>query len=482
MNRLGLVVGALWLSTACGPLPDAARAKEARRASCDYRVTLAESSPLVLEVHASCSGGGWTAFAINEAEAATHVSRVRDGLGRPLTATGAAFRLPDPDRGEIRYRIDLDAVARDADSFDVALRVGRSLVAPASTWLLRPEPHQGATAINVRVETPAGVQFATGLRGAAGSYQLYAHELSVATYAVFGTFDRHRVSVPGPFAHEGTTAVADSNVEVVVMDGPIGVNAHDIAAWVKDSAEAVATFWRGFPVPKALVVVVPAPRGDGIVFGKVLPESAPGIVVVAGKGTDKGALYRDWILVHELFHLGFPSFSGEGKWLDEGLATYYEPIIRARAGLKTEEAVWEEFIRAMPQGLPAMTGPGLDRASRYREIYWGGAIVCLLADIHVRRATRGDKGLEDGLVELLRAGGHASEVWPFAKAMDTSDGALGMTVLADLSRKYGARGSPVDLPAVFRELGVERISGGVRLHDDAPLAQVRRSIVAGGRR
>ena len=47
--------------------------------------------------------------------------------------------------------------------------------------------------------------------------------------------------------------------------------------------------------------------------------------------------------MHELYHLGFPSFQGEGKWLDEGLATYYEPMIRARAGLRTETSLWDEF-------------------------------------------------------------------------------------------------------------------------------------------
>lgn len=49
-------------------------------------------------------------------------------------------------------------------------------------------------------------------------------------------------------------------------------------------------------------------------------------------GADEEALQRDWVLVHELFHLGVPSFWRERRWLDEGLATYCEAVLRTRAG------------------------------------------------------------------------------------------------------------------------------------------------------
>src|SRR5690606_33687893 len=113
----------------------------------------------------------------------------------------------------------------------------------------------------------------------------------------------------------------------------------------------------------------------------------------------------------ELFHLGFPSFAGEGKWLDEGLATYYEPLIRARHGWKTEEGVWAEFVRAMPQAMRSGRVGGLEKSSSYREIYWGGAIVALLADLAARKQSNGQLGLEKGLRAVLAAGGNASEVW-----------------------------------------------------------------------
>ena len=36
-------------------------------------------------------------------------------------------------------------------------------------------------------------------------------------------------------------------------------------------------------------------------------------------------------------------------WLTEGLATYFEPIIRYRAGRRSAESLWAEFARDMPR-------------------------------------------------------------------------------------------------------------------------------------
>ena len=40
-----------------------------------------------------------------------------------------------------------------------------------------------------------------------------------------------------------------------------------------------------------------------------------------GQETRPESVRDDWVAVHEFFHLGMPSFVGEGHWLEEGLAT-----------------------------------------------------------------------------------------------------------------------------------------------------------------
>jgi predicted metalloprotease with PDZ domain len=214
------------------------------------------------------------------------------------------------------------------------------------------------------------------------------------------------------------------------------------------------------------------------VFGKVLPESEPGVALLLGQHASREAMYSDWILVHELFHLGFPSFVGEGKWLDEGLATYYEPVIRVRAGLYTETELWNEWLRDMPQGLPAFTQHGLNHADDFRGIYWGGAIACFVADVRARQRQL-NRGLEVGLRAVRDAGGVANDVWTLAEVVGAVDHALGAPTLAPIVEGHAQHGSPFDLAALFAALGVTRdAQGAVQLSDSAPLASVRRAITA----
>jgi hypothetical protein len=293
-----------------------------------------------------------------------------------------------------------------------------------------------------------------------------AHEIPVATYFAFGKLAQRTLDIDG------------ARLEVTALDGALEQSFDDVNAWIGKSAGAVRDFYQAFPVPRASVLVIPTPGRDSVLFGKVLPESEPGVALLVGQHATRKALYSDWILVHELFHLGFPSFFEEGKWLDEGLATYYEPIIRVRAGLYTEAELWDELSTKMPQGLPAFTQHGLEKADDFRGIYWGGALACLLADVTARQRDP-RRGLEVGLRALREAGGNACEVWSLAEVIGAVDHALGAPTLEPIAREHAQRGSAFDLPALFAALGVKRdAQGAVQLSDDAPLAAVRRAITA----
>jgi hypothetical protein len=423
--------------------------------------------PLVLDVQLACRGRALSGFALAEDATARHVTRVSAG-DDDVHRTGARFLFDEPTAGAtVSYRIELDALAAREQSFDLALRSGATLVAPVSSWLAHPLPLTTDVPVRLRVETPPAMRFETGLARDRDTFVLEAHEIPVATYGLFGRFESRALSV------------GEARVELSLADGALAAGPEAVAAWVADSARVVGEFWRRFPVPRVHVTVLPVPGRDGVLFGKVLPESAPGVVVLVGERTSRERLYQDWILVHELFHLGVPSFSGEGRWFDEGLATYFEPIIRARAGWRTEESVWEEFRRAMPLGLEAVSRKGLERVEDFGGVYWGGAIVVLLADVEIRRRTGGARGLEDGLRAVLGAGGHASEVWPLDRTLELADAGCGVPALAPLARAHARSARGVDLDALWAALGVEASPEGVRLSPSAPLADVRRSIVTG---
>ena len=438
---------------------------------CSYAVDEVSAQPAVLEVTAHCLGAGITGFSRAEPAAAPYISILSSSANLRPNADGWQFAAPQGET-RIRYRVDLEGVANAAKRFDTASRTGRSLIAPASTFLLQPEPLEVGVAIDLRVNVPAGEDFASGLAPVDESdrhFTLQAHEMSVATYSIFGHFARTRVRV------------AQSELEVVTADAPLDLAPALTERWVTASAAAVGQFYGHFPAPHALVLLLPVPARSAVVFGKVLPQSAPGVALLLGAHTPEPALYQDWILVHELFHIGFPSFHDEAKWLDEGSATYFEPIIRARAGYLTELEVWHDFARDMPQGLPAIEQEGLEHPRNFRAVYWGGAIACLLADVAARQHSHGAVGLETGFRAVLAAGGNATRVWSLAQVTRVLDQALGAPILQEIVNKHANAAQPVHLPELFARLGVMRgADGSVTLDDHAELAAMRHAIIFGG--
>jgi hypothetical protein len=65
------------------------------------------------------------------------------------------------------------------------------------------------------------------------------------------------------------------------------------------------------------------------------------------------------------------------------------------------------------------------------------------------------------------------------KVLSIGDQATGVSVLVSLYDKMKNRPYEVDLPAMWKELGVEREGDTVRFIDSAPLAAIRRTITYG---
>jgi predicted metalloprotease with PDZ domain len=192
-----------------------------------------------------------------------------------------------------------------------------------------------------------------------------------------------------------------------------------------------------------------------------------------GERTNREKLADDWVLVHEMVHLGFPSLDRRHLWLEEGLATYIEPIARARVGKLKVETVWKGLLRGLPNGLPQAGDQGLDETHTWGRTYWGGALFCLLADLEIRERTKNGKSLDDALRAVVAEGGTIAVRWEIARVLEVADKATGVTVLRELYDKMAHAPYPVDLAKLWKRLGVRQDGA---FDDTAPLAAVRRSI------
>ncbi|HEX4640417.1 MAG TPA: hypothetical protein VH252_03470 [Chthoniobacterales bacterium] len=250
-----------------------------------------------------------------------------------------------------------------------------------------------------------------------------------------------------------------------------------VLEWVSTAAHAVTKYYGRYPLDH-VVIRIHEIDGDRINSGKTLGAHDGAVITVdVGRGTTKEHFQRDWLLTHEMVHLAFPSVAEAHHWIEEGLATYVEPIARVRMGNLRAAAAWSDVVRDLPQGLPDAGDRGLDHTPTWGRTYWGGALFCLLADIEIRRRTENAKGLEDALRGILRAGGSISADWNLERALQTGDRATGVPVLQELYAQMKDAPHPVDLDHLWKQLGIERRGSTVVLHDDAPLAAVRKGIM-----
>jgi hypothetical protein len=187
---------------------------------------------------------------------------------------------------------------------------------------------------------------------------------------------------------------------------------------------------------------------------------------------------RSWVATHEIVHASLPSFGYPHQWLEEGLATYIEPLARARARLTSPDEVWRDFIVHGPDGTPKAGDQGLERTHTWGRTYWGGALFCLLADLEIRVRTGGAHSLDDALRAFVRARGGAEAEAEIDELIAIGDRAVGAPVLRETYDRHALRATPVDLGALWRRLGVSLQRDRVVYDERAPLAPVRRAMTS----
>ncbi|MGH8699859.1 MAG: hypothetical protein ACREVR_01605, partial [Burkholderiales bacterium] len=283
-------------------------------------------------------------------------------------------------------------------------------------------------------------------------------------YAEFDRLPATRIEVPG------------GELIVAFAPGALDLSREQVLGWVGSAARAVALYYGRFPAASARLLIVPR-AGQGVGAGRAWAYRGAALRIAIGEHTNEAQLYRDWVLVHEMVHLAFPSVADRHNWIEEGLASYIEAVARAQAGQLTPEQVWAELASGLPKGLPQPGDRGLDNTPTWGRTYWGGALFCLLADLEIRRRTENRFGLQHAVRAILLSGNMETSS-PLEPLLALGDKAVGAPVLSELYENMKDRPVPVDLDAVWRRLGVRAAGGSVVFDENAPEAAIRRAITA----
>jgi hypothetical protein len=366
----------------------------------------------------------------------------------------------------VRYRYRLaDAAARNAHA-DAWQRAGVMFARP-SLWLLRPSAPASGT-YRLAVHMPKGLRFATGLTPvAADTYEGRAEAISRGPYSLFGAVT------------EWTLEVAGGRIRVALAPGTLAVSRADLEEWIRRAATAVSGYVGAFPIPDVLLAIVPSPRGR-VGFGTTWGYGGASIVIGVGPAATRADLMDDWELTHEMVHLTLPNLPRGAHWMEEGLATYAEPIARARAGQLDEAEVWRQLVTQLPIGLPKADDRGLARTHTWARTYWGGALFWFVVDTRLREGSEGRRGLSDLLQGFHRENEDIRGEWGIDDLLAAAERVTGRSVVREVYAELAEKPGRPDLDAIWARLGVRLADGHVTLDDEAPLASVRRSMIRDG--
>jgi predicted metalloprotease with PDZ domain len=99
-----------------------------------------------------------------------------------------------------------------------------------------------------------------------------------------------------------------------------------------------------------------------------------------------------------------------------------------------------------------------------------------MADVEIRSRTKNAHSFDDALRAVVATGATVAVSWGVTRFLQVGDAATGQPVLEELFARYAQAPGTIDLPALWKRLGIALEGDKVVYDDGAPLADVRRAI------
>ena len=220
---------------------------------------------------------------------------------------------------------------------------------------------------------------------------------------------------------------------------------------------------------RRLRIHVQSAAGHGVKTGSAFGTRGGMIRVVVGREVSEAELRDDWILVHEMTHLALPDV---GRVSTSGSPKAWPRMSKALPAPRRVTALRKTCgpNRCDPcrracrsRAMPVSTG-----LTRWGRTYWGGALFCLMADVEIRRRTENRFGLQDAMRAVARDERRARCGLVHRTRVCHRRCCDAVRQCSKTCMRSG-RDRPVspDLPALWRDLGIESHGDTVRLRDDA---------------
>jgi hypothetical protein len=385
------------------------------------------------------------------------------------------LKLPGlPEDACIRWRVDLDKAVAQSD-YRLAMRVGHSILTSGNLWFWRDDEARPIT-VEVRVPTGMSVSAPWQELEARGDSLLFQPDSTPASWSsriAVGPFPVQRIRAGG--AELRVAAIGDLNRRQLRKFGE----------WMRETGEAVASVYGRFPQQSPQFLIVPiGPRETAVPWAHVIRGGGMAAEFFVDETLPLETYFSDWTATHELSHMLLPYVTSRDRWLSEGLASYYQNVLRARDGRLSEQEAWQKLHEGFGRGRAATKGGSLASATRsgwnsVMRVYWSGAAMMLKADTELRRESGGRQSLDTALASLQQCCLQNGRSWTAREIFGELDGITGTDIFSNLYRQHVQDDEFPDVSQTFERLGLVVESGEVKVDPDAPWSRIRYYIMNG---
>lgn len=259
----------------------------------------------------------------------------------------------------------------------------------------------------------------------------------------------------------------------------------ELLEWVDYIATALRQVYGHWPMRHWQISISPTSASsiDPIPWAQVRRENTVRVEFFTAASATAEELRRNWTGYHELAHLLIPYQGWGDSWFSEGLASYYQNILQARAGLITEQEMWQQLYQGFQRGLAetAFDGQPLHRVSDrlradggFMRVYWSGAWYFLAADTRLRLESGGRLSLDTALQQLNQC--CAEDRLSVSQLVALLDDLNRVALFRNLYDEVAVSTAVPPFAAIFASLGIDIVDGQVRLQETGPGARLRKAI------
>lgn len=265
-----------------------------------------------------------------------------------------------------------------------------------------------------------------------------------------------------------------------------------IQKWLNDVTQSLLTVYGVWPKDEFIIKVRTTSRYRGPVpWGQVTRSSyydSDRVDLVINPTYSYQNFIDDWTVFHELSHLFIP-YQGYGDlWLSEGIASYYQNIIRARGGFISEIDLWDKMVAGFNRGAKDQNHSDVplhivsEHKRKYRSfmrVYWSGVLYWLTVDVKIRKQSKNKISLDSLLLKLKNCCENrdmsARQIVRKLDQLATSD--LFYKEYLQFRNSY----SIPDYLNLIGKLGIYPISDSVKLDNNQPDSKIRIQIYQGNK-